>query len=194
MRKFSLLCVSTSFQPKRRHSNATFINIQPEKPPSQIDYIIVSSRWATGARDCKTKWGLPISVHGRKYDHAFPTVLFKLRLQCDRRRPRKDFSALRDPKVKEKHDNAGKTALDESSIPNNAGEQLRRLNAAMIEAQSAIPNKVANPARKRETSPATMQLVEERKREWDNLSDGDKVTLRREISRSARNAATSNLS
>ena len=51
MRKFSLRCVSTYYQPKRRHSNASFMNIHPEKPPSQIDYIIVSSRWSTGARN-----------------------------------------------------------------------------------------------------------------------------------------------
>ena len=124
MRMFSLRCVSTYFQPKRRHSNATYMNIQPGKAPSQIDYILISSRWATGARDCKTTWGLPIAVHGRKYDHAFLTFSFKVRLQCDRRRPRKDFSALKDPKVCEKHDKAIKDELDKTPRPNATDEQL----------------------------------------------------------------------
>ena len=34
MKQFSLRCASTYFQPPRRHSNATFMNVQPKKPPS----------------------------------------------------------------------------------------------------------------------------------------------------------------
>ena len=54
MKKYSLRSISTYFQPRRRHSNATFMNIQPEKPASQIDYIFVGSRWSTAARQCST--------------------------------------------------------------------------------------------------------------------------------------------
>ena len=187
MRKFSLRCVSTYFQPKRRHSNATYMNIQPGKAPSQIDYILISSRWATGARNCKTAWGLPIAIHGRKYDHAFLTMSFKLRLQCDRRRPRKDFSALKDPKVREEHDKAIKAELDKTPRPNATDEQLRRLNKAMRNAQSSIPKKQSNPVRKWESSPETMILVDKRKQLWDKLNNDEKDALRREIGRSARN-------
>ena len=39
MDKLTLRCVSSYFQPRRRHNNATYQNIQPEKAPSQIDYM-----------------------------------------------------------------------------------------------------------------------------------------------------------
>ena len=61
MNRRSLRCISTYFQPRRNHSNATYINVQPEKAPSQIDYIIVSSRWSSSARSCSTKWGISIA-------------------------------------------------------------------------------------------------------------------------------------
>ena len=49
-----LRTVSTYFLSKRAHSNTTFMDIQQRTEPSQIDYILVSSRWTTSARDCKT--------------------------------------------------------------------------------------------------------------------------------------------
>ena len=60
-----LTCFSTYFQPRRNHNNATYMNIQTDKAPSQIDYIIMSSRWASAARDCKCKWGISIKSYGR---------------------------------------------------------------------------------------------------------------------------------
>ena len=187
MKNFSLRAVSTCFQPRRGHSNATFLNIQPGKAPSQIDYILVSSRWSTGARDCKTQWGLSIAVHGRKYDHALIAMNFKIRLKCDRKRPRKDFTSLRDEVIKENHNKAVDTELDKSEPPDTASGKLRRLNEAMRSAQSSLPTVQTNPNRKWETSQTTMLLVEQRKQTWDNIDADARKRLRREISRSARN-------
>ena len=187
MQKFSLKSVSTYFQPKKRHTNATFLNIQPALPPSQIDYIIVSSRWSTGVRNCSTKWGLPISAHGRKYDHAFVTVMFKLRLKCERRRPRKDFSALKDENIGAAHDKVIEEELGKTQIPISAKDQLERLNKAMQRAQETLPNKEKNPNRKWIPSDQTMLLLEERKRNWMEYTDDDKKSMRKAISRSARN-------
>ena len=83
MDKLTLRCVSSYFQPRRRHNNATYLNIQPEKAPSQIDYVLVSSRWSTAIRDCKVKWGLSIKAYGRKYDHAI--LQFKFQLHSEKR-------------------------------------------------------------------------------------------------------------
>ena len=94
MKQFSLRCTSTYFQPPRKHSNATYLNKQPEKPPSQIDHILVSARWSTSVRNCSTKWGPSITTHGRKYDHAMVAADVKIRLKMDKRAPRKDFKAL----------------------------------------------------------------------------------------------------
>ena len=46
MTKVPLRCVSIYFQPRRNRNNATFMNKQQDKAPSQIDYILVSKRWA----------------------------------------------------------------------------------------------------------------------------------------------------
>ena len=187
MKNFSLRAVSTYFQPRRKHSNATYMNVQQGKAPSQIDYILISSRWSTGARDCKTLWGLPITVHGRKYDHALLAMSFKIRLKCDRRRPRKDFSSLREDNIKDAHNKAIDSELSKSAPPNTASGKLRRLNEAMRTAQSSLPTKQTNPNRKWVTSEATMTLIKERKQAWDNIDADEKKRLRREISRSARN-------
>ena len=133
------------YQPKRRHSNASFMNIHPEKTPSQIDYIIVSSRWSTGARNCRTSWGLPIAVHGRKYDHALLSMTFKLRLKCDQRRTRRNFSALKVDEISEAHNKAIDEELQKTSRPLNASDQLKRLNTAMKAAQSTLPKQKNNP-------------------------------------------------
>ena len=100
------------------------MNIQPEKAPSQIDYILVSTRWATGSRSCKTSWGLPITIHGRKYDHALIKLSFKIRLKCDRRRVRKDFAALNTPDVQESHNDAIRDELAKTPRPDTAEGRL----------------------------------------------------------------------
>ena len=98
MKMFSLKCVSTYFQPRKNHTNEIFMNIEPNKPPSQIDYILVSARWASSVKRSKTKWGVPISTYGRKYDHALVRMTFKVRLKCERKYERKNFSVLKEPK------------------------------------------------------------------------------------------------
>ena len=60
MNNVSLRCVSTYFQPRRKRSNATYMNVQPDKAPSQIDHILISSRLASSVRSCKVKWGVSI--------------------------------------------------------------------------------------------------------------------------------------
>ena len=106
MQTMSLREVSTYFQPSRHHNNATYINIQPDKPPSQIDYILVSNRWASSIRQCQTKWGLTMQAYGRKYDHGLIKAKFCKRPKCQRNSRRKDFNALRKWEIANAH---GKT-------------------------------------------------------------------------------------
>ena len=63
MRTFNLSAVSTLFQPRRHKvspikSNATYLPKDSIYKPSQIDYILVSFRWATAAKNCKVKLGM----------------------------------------------------------------------------------------------------------------------------------------
>ena len=179
MKKYSLRCVSSYFQPKRRHSNAIFMNVQPQKPPSQIDYILVSGRWSTSVRNCTTAWGPAITAHGRKYDHAMVSALMKIRLKCDRRKQRKNFSALRETEIAAAHEKVIQEELDKTPRPATAKDRLQRLNSAMQAAQSTLPKKSLNPTRKLNVSQKTLQLLDERKKLWRQLTSKQQKDFRK---------------
>ena len=186
MKTTSLKAINTYFQPSRRHNNATYINIQPEKPPSQIDHILISSRWASAVRSCKVKWGISIKAYGRKYDHGLVSATVKLRLKCQKTSKRKDFSALRQPEIANIHEECLKAELAKTSRPITAEGKLQRLNFAMIKAQTTLPDKEPTNSRKWETSESTMNLVHKRSMKWAQMSEVERKSMNRVISRSAR--------
>ena len=69
MQKHNLFAASTIHQPRRGHTNATFLPRDPKYKPRQIDYILCSKRWCTSVRSSRVKWGIAIQRWGRKYDH-----------------------------------------------------------------------------------------------------------------------------
>ena len=187
MRKFGLVCSSTYFQPRKRHSNATFMNIQPDKPPSQIDHVFVSQRWASSVRSCATKWGLPIQAYGRKYDHAMVQMKFKLRLKCKRTGKRKDFKALNNTEVAASHDSKFREALAQADLPTNTNEKWKRLTDCLATAQEVIPSAEKKSQRKWESSAETLAFVKERQDTWASMDTEERKTINKQISRSARN-------
>ena len=186
MQKVSLRCMSTYFQPRRNRNNATFINIQPEKAPSQIDYILVSSRWASSARTCRTKWGIAIESYGRKRDHALVLMNFKIRLRRERTCNRKDFTSLKSPDTRSAHENIVVAKLNDEPRPVSADGQWKRLTGALTAAQSALPNIRKKNGRRWETSDTTFDLVKKRQENWARMSDDGRKAANKEISRSAR--------
>ena len=186
MNRFELRCVSTYFQPRRKHTNATYMNKQPGKAPSQIDHIIVSSRWATSARSCEPKWGLPIQTYGRKYDHAMVKMKFRLKLKSVTGSQRKNFTALKCQQIAEPHNDHIKQQLANSDRPDNISDQWKRLIEAMNSAQSLIPNVTRTAKRGWNTSDTTKSLLKERSERWDKLSADQRRHLKRQISHSAR--------
>ena len=95
MRKYKLCASSTSFQPSRRKSNATFIPRDKNYNPTQIDYVLISSRWATSVQDFKVCWGISLQRWGRRYDHGLIKCKFKLRLSKSKPVKQLDYSILR---------------------------------------------------------------------------------------------------
>ena len=186
MNSVNLRCVSTYYQPRKKHSNATFVNVQPDKPPSQIDYILVSSRWSSSVRSCSTKWGLAIDAYGRKYDHALVRMDFRPRLKCDRRSLRKDFASLRIEDIAVQHNRVVEEELSKSNRPADLNGQWERLQSAMKTAQDSLPNTKRLNGRKWETSKETLDLVKLRSQTWQNLNADDQKNINRAISRSAR--------
>ena len=162
------------------------MNIQPENPPSQIDYILVSNRWSSSMRKCNTQWGIAISAYGRKYDHALVAATFKIRLKSDRGRVRKDFNALSTDNIKRRHEDNIKESL-KSNRPQDANGQWKRLKKALEDAQSVLPKTKPKSRRKWETSEKTLTLVRERAQKWDNLDAENRNILHKEIAQSAKN-------
>ena len=187
MNMLDLRCVSTYYQPRKKHSNATYINKQPEKPPSQIDYIIVRSRWATSVRSCTTKWGIAIDSYGRKYDHGLVRMVFKPRLKCDRRSPRKDLQSLTSLENAKLHNEYIDRKFAEQARPSSTNDQWQRLNSIMSEAQACLPNMQKSNGKKWKTSEQTLNLVRLRAQKWHALNEEERKAASREISRSARN-------
>ena len=187
MNKISMRCVSTYFQPHRKQSNATYMNIQPEKAPSQIDHVIVSSRWSSAIHDCKVKWGPSIKAYGRKYDHGLISFQFKIKLKCDRRTKRKDFRALKSPEVSLAHNKSISENFSKSERPASTTEQYVRINKVMTSAQEVLPNVPAQARQKWNSSESTKKLVEQRAAQWDKMAPAQRKAVNKEISRSAKN-------
>ena len=57
MDRLQLCAVSTIHQPCRGSNNATYLSKDLRYGPSQIDYILVSCRWASSAQKCCVKVG-----------------------------------------------------------------------------------------------------------------------------------------
>ena len=187
MDTMSMRCVSTYFQPPRKHTNATFMNIQPGKAPSQIDYVFASSRWSYAIRDCKTKWGVSIKSYGRKYDHALIKFEFQIHLKCDRRSKRKDFKTLKQPEIALAHNEKILNEFNNTERPPDISEQFKRLTEIMTSAQEAIPDVPRRSTGKWKTSEKTSALLTERANTWDNRNNDQRKAVTKNISRSARN-------
>ena len=56
MDRLQLCAVSTLHQPRRGSTNATYLSKDPRYGHSQIDYVMVSCRWATSAHKCTIVW------------------------------------------------------------------------------------------------------------------------------------------
>ena len=124
------------------------MNIEPNKPPSQIDYILVSSRWSAAIQNCKTMWGLPIKSYGRRYDDAAVKATFRVRLKCSRSRRRKDFTAFKSANKVTLHNNNLQQELDKSERPSTAIEQWQILKTWLTSVNQHFPRRNHQKQRK----------------------------------------------
>ena len=99
---------STFFRPERRRKSrgrgwsrasrlSTYMAKDPKYNESQIDYWLVSNRYKSSVRNCRTVWRQTIRRHGRKFDHAAIEMTIDVRLSAPKRRtPKYDYSWLTD--------------------------------------------------------------------------------------------------
>ena len=87
--------VSTIHQPRRGSTNATYLSKDPRYGPSQIDYVMVSCRWATSAHKCSVKWGVSCQRWGRGYDHGLVSCVWVCRAFSPHKRDKQiDYAPL----------------------------------------------------------------------------------------------------
>ena len=189
MQSHNLFAVSTIHQPRRGHTNATFMPRDPRYKPQQIDYILCSKRWCTSVRSSRVKWGISIQRWGRKYDHGLVECNWKVKISMPAIKRKPDFAALKDSETAELFNNIVVSELQNYSItaPENPTHRLARLNLATKKAITSLPTKRRQPTRKRHISNHTRELIAKRAQYFNSSSREECRQINREISRSCRN-------
>ena len=190
MRRFNLRAISTFFQPRRgKLGNATYLAKNPSFRPSQIDYILISSRWATSVRACKVKWGISCQRWGRRYDHGLVESLLRTRLIVRKEKIVKDYSLLRtDRNIQQQFDDNVRTNLIKRDFnQSDPAESVANLRNSINEAASTVlPQKRKPPLRKRQVSEKTKRLYNERQNNFAKMSKPERRVASHEITKSIR--------
>ena len=190
MRRTKLTAISTCFQPRRRKSNAIYLAKDPQYKPSQIDYVLISSRWATSIRDCKVKWGIACQRWGRHYDHGLVSCLLKTRLKMKHKNTAAlDFSMLRaDAHTQQNFENNVCANISIRQYDrNDPTETLVNLQRTVSDAAAAVlPKRSSLTLRKRSVSNRTKELYQSRQDAFPNMNDQQRKAAAKAIFQSAR--------
>ena len=190
MRRTNLTAISTFFQPRRRKSNSTYLAKDPTYKPSQIDYILISSRWATSVKNCKVQWGVSYQRWGRPYDHGLVSCVLKTRIKMQRKTTiALDFSILKTDAPTRTAFNDCVTAKLSSEQFNHedASESLENLQKAVsVAAASTLPKRIPLTLRRRNVSAQTRELYNNRQKTYLSMSDEQRRAASRAISKSTR--------
>jgi exonuclease III len=91
MQTHNLFAASTYFCPQKSAplGQATYITKSDKTVVSQIDYMLVSTRWLSSVRSCKVVWAQTVERHIRRFDHGMITAVFHLRIAAQK--PKKAF-------------------------------------------------------------------------------------------------------
>ena len=191
MRRHKLCATSTIFQPPRRKSNATFIPRDTNYKPSQIDYALVSSRWATSVQACKVCWGISLQRWGRHYDHGLIKCKFNLSLSSTKPAKQLDYSTLRtDADTQCRYEEAVRLNLLKhecaaQTTPDTAFEHLR---LAITDAANSTlsTRKSTSSLPKRFVSNNTRALYANCQKNFESMNKEELVTARKDIYKSCR--------
>ena len=189
MNRRNLCAISTMFKPLRGKTNAKFVPHDPTFNETQIDYILISSRWATAVTDSKVKWGVSISRWGRKYDHGLVNCLFISRLRTDKRPKQLDCSALKDVNTRNCYEDMVKATINEGVHDESDSSSSFRnlLNTVSNAAKATLPVRKPMPLRKRHVSDRTKQLYADRVNRYEKMTPMERKSAARTVRESCRN-------
>ena len=190
MRRRRLTAISTFFQPKKGKTNATYLARDPQYSPSQIDYVLVSSRWATSVYDSKVKWGITCKRWGRHYDHGLVSCLMASRLKASSNRKRNpDYSILhKDQTLSTKFEEEVKNNLAHLQYNSeDLTDSLAHLQKSVSDAASKILPPVKRPAiHRRHVSIHTKELYEKRRKDFQTMEPKERKLPNKAIMKSSR--------
>ena len=190
MERRNLYAVSTMFQPKRNKSNATFLSRDTNYGPSQIDHILVSSRWASSVSDCKVSWGISCQRWGRRYDHGLVCATLTTRVKMGTKTtPIYNYGMMRrNDALKTEFERHVAQNMDETECNvNDASESLSRLRSSMQSAaETVLPVVKPIKLRRRCVSDRTQHLYDERKRKFDSSTAAERKAASTAIMMSSR--------
>ena len=189
MNRKDLCAISTMFKPPRGKTNATFVPRDPTFNETQIDYILISSRWATAITDSKVRWGASINRWGRKYDHGLVNCLFTSRLRSVKRPHQLDYTALKDEETRNRYEDSVKAAFNEKVCDkDDVSLSFQNLQNAVKKASKAtLPIRKTMSLRKRCVSALTKQLYVDRVNRYEKLSSLERKSAARAVRESCRN-------
>ena len=185
----NLVAASTLHQPRRGHTNATFMPRDPRYKPRQIDYILCSRRWVSSVCSSRVRWGITMQRWGRKYDHGLVEVKWKAKLIATPKKRTPDFTALKDSVVAANFDSIVSQSLENEPPvnPDCTKERFCRLNRATKLAIETLPPKKRLSTRKRYVSDRTRTLITNRVKHFGTATPEERRLINREINRSCRN-------
>ena len=179
MEQYDLEAVSTKFKPTRRSKFgcATYImdkTGETGQPPAQIDYILVSKRWASCTLSCRVQWEPALHRFGRHYDHGMIKMRFRMRIRNSYSLPgRPDFGALQNESTQIEFERAIKSEAEKRNTQNMSIEEtyqsLMECIQTGIEGLPKVPRKRGKVRRRSEK---TMQMFEDRKKDYQSTKKG----------------------
>ena len=192
LRRNRLVAISTFFQSRRGKSNATYLAKDPLYKPSQIDYIMISSRWATSIVNSKVKWGISLQRWGRPYDHGLVDCVLRMRIKCGKggRVALRDYSRLKsDGALRASFDTAVQVNLaNSSSNGDDPAESFSTLRQSITDAAtSTLPPRIPTRLRKRHVSNRTKSLYQQRQNRFNVMTPEERRAANKAIWSSSRN-------
>ena len=149
---------------------------QREQTGRQLDYVMVSRRWATSIENCRVRWGPSIhrNVHGVKSDHALLSCTWKWKIRTFKKQLSKDYDMLLT-----QYDDEGLPKVNEHLVTfsNAVNEKLADLNhqegdttdklynditTAIHHAVKTLPDIKRQKREAREVSQRTKDLIAQR--------------------------------
>ena len=137
--------------------------------PAQIDNMLVSKRWMSSVKSCKTGWDYAFRCWGYRWDHGMLKLSFRERVHAPIISTKKpDFSSLKQEKVRTEFENMIKKTLMEKEI-NSKEERLTRLKGAMTIAIDSLPRIPKKKGKVPRTTDETEAIFTERTRELQSM-------------------------